>query len=377
MAGARILLLLMLLLLLLPPTASAQSSVTTQPSQITVAGVRGDQIQRTVLLTVTEPMNRVQIIPQDLERDDKGAVLPSSHIQVAPLPDQIEPGSLVPLQVVINLQQIPSGLFTGNLLISYQAGLLTLPIVVTVKSQALIPFLVLVLGVLVGTAVSAYRVQGHSRDQMLVRIGQLRRQIDSAPELADSFWQRIEAAMLDAETTVQMQQWDEAEVILDRAEAIWIRWRRDQLGWQRQFACVREIETHLQQLDDASTYQLTIARELDNIVQRVPDMQSSEELRQVLDPLTYKTNLGLRLQERFNELKRLRSQLSTPAQRAQLQEELHLQWDLNELQPPADETEADYASLEQRIDAAIRNTIVAIEPATRSTTRNPRVTDQR
>jgi len=150
--------------LLLAATVDAQTGVTVTPSQLTVEGTRGAVETRTLLLRTSHPITSLQVIPLDLTRADGHAVLPAGAVQAALPADQIATGGLLTVPVTFDLHGAPSGEFSGELLVSYHGGALTVPITVTVRDPWLLPLVVLVAGVGLGAGVSTYRARSRPRD---------------------------------------------------------------------------------------------------------------------------------------------------------------------------------------------------------------------
>ena len=112
---------------------SAQTSVTATPSQLTIAGTRGETETRTLLLRATDPITGLHVIPLDLSRADGNAVLPADAIRVTLPTDEIAADTPLTFPVQVDLHGAPSGKFSGELLIDYHGGSLTVPMTVTVK----------------------------------------------------------------------------------------------------------------------------------------------------------------------------------------------------------------------------------------------------
>lgn len=214
----RLLLLAAPLLALLAATVGAQGEVTVTPAQLSVAGTRGAVETRTLLLRATEPITGLQAIPLDLACADGNAVLQAGAIQAALPADQMAAGDPLTVPVTIDLRGASSGQFSGELLVNYHGGTLTVPMTVTVKDPWLLPLVMLLAGVGLGVVVSAYRTQGRPRDEVLGRVGQLHAQVGSGPNLARPFQERIEVHLVDVETALQAEKWQDAQVAIEQAQ---------------------------------------------------------------------------------------------------------------------------------------------------------------
>jgi hypothetical protein len=297
-----------LLGLLLVTGVRAQGGVTPTPDQITVAGQRGAVETRTVLLQATDPITDLQIIPLDLHRADGETVLPASAIQVELSSDEIASNAPLTVPVTVDLHGVPSGKFSGKLLVRYHGGTLNLPLSVTVKDRWLPPLLVLAVGIGLSVGVSSYRAKGRPRDRVLTRVGQLRAQMRGDAELAEPFQTRIEAHLVDVESALQAENWEEAKQAVKKAEATWIRWRKGRDDWLAQLTYHSELIQKLQDEPDVPYIQ-TLRRDLEDALRETPDMEGPHKLRERLDEVAQQINRYVRLQGQLDELNELRTRL--------------------------------------------------------------------
>lgn len=287
---------------------SAQGTVTPTPEQIAIAGRRGAVETRTLLLQVTDPITDLQIIPLDLLRADGETVFPAGAIRVDLPSDEIEADGLLTVPVTVDLHGVPSGKFSGSLLISYHGGTLSLPVSVTVKDYWLPPLLVLLVGVGVGVGVSAYRAKGRPRDEVLKRVGQLRAQMRGDGKLAEPFLARIEANLVDVEATMQAEDWEGAGQAAGKAEAVWTLWRKGRDDWLAQLAYHAELVKKLQD-EPVVPYLQTLQRNLEDALRGAPDLEGPHKLRERLDELAQQINRYSRLQGRLDDFNKLRTHL--------------------------------------------------------------------
>lgn len=310
-------LIVLTLALLLTADGDAQGGITVTPARLTVAGTRRAVERRTLLLRTTDPITSLQAIPLDLARTDCNAILPAGAVQAALLTDRIMAGSLLTVPVRFDLHGAPSGEFSGELLFSYHGGALTVPVTVTVKDPWPLPLVMLFAGVGLGVVVSAYRGRGRPRDDVLVRVGQLRAQTRGDAELAEKaepFRERIEMHLMDVEAALQAEKWQDAQTAVGQAEAAWVKWRKGRNDWLAQLAYHVELAQRLEDEADAPYIQ-AVRRELEDALWEAPDLEGPDKLRERLDGLAQQINRYTRLQARLDELNGLRNQL--PADQAE------------------------------------------------------------
>lgn len=259
--------------LLLAPTTRAQSTPTATPVHISVAGVQGETISRTVLIRSTMPLNTIQANPTDLTSTDGKAIVASAIDVVIPA-DQVAVGEILTATVAINLQDIPSDEYTGELLITHRDGTLVLPLTVRVKHPWYCAFPVLVLGVMFGGGLSYYRQRIQPYDEALVRAGRLRTQMRGDTELEATFRTHIERHLSDTETALQGENVNQAQQALTHAEAVWQRWQRDKANWQEQLHYIEELRTIIEEAKVPTdvAFVLKVRQNLKDAVRDAPAM---------------------------------------------------------------------------------------------------------
>jgi hypothetical protein len=327
----------------------AQGSITLTPDQITVAGRRGAIETRTVLLQTTNPITDVQIIPLDLTQADGEHVLPAAAIAGDLSNNAIAANNVLTIPLTIDLNNVSSGKFTGNLLIRYQGGAKNLPITVTVKDPWLSPLMVLLLGVGLSLGISYYREKGRPRDTILVRVGQLRAQMHGDPDLAQPFKQRIEAYLVDVEVALQDEKWQEADTAIERAKAIWSRWRKSPDDWLAQLAYHAELVEKLRDEPNVPYIQ-ALRRKLDKALRETPEMEDPHKLRERLDEIAQQINDYVRLQKSLDQINDLRIQLPADQAESWGRKAQVFQQRLYDLDP--DDTQA-YQTLQQEVQEAM------------------------
>lgn len=288
----------------------AQTEVKVTPPNLTVAGTRGIRITRTLLLQTQSPITDLKFISLDLNNGDGIAVLPARIIQPPLLPKQIEANGLLSVPVEFNLVDAPnSGEFSGILLVTYKGGELVVPLTIKVKDPWLLPLVVLATGVALGMAVSAYRNKGRPRDEILVRVGQLRTQLrtDMDLERAKPFQLQIEAHLLDVGMALQAERWDYARQAVEQAETVWLKWRKGHDDWLAQMNYRDELEKQLQQKPD-DPYLQSVYRNIQQAIREAP-AHEPKELQEQLNAYRQQINQYLLLRAELDRLNELRTQL--------------------------------------------------------------------
>jgi hypothetical protein len=203
-----------------------------------------------------------------------------------------------------------------------------------------------------GVGVSAYRSQGRPRDQVLVRVGQLRAQVRGDAELADKakpFHTQVNAHLVDVEAALQAEKWQDAEQSVQQAEAVWLKWRKGRADWLEQLAYYAELSKRLEDEPDAP-YVQAVRRSLEDTLRSAPALEDPGELRQRLRTLAQQVNHYARLQARLDELNTLRNR--APADQAEpwRLKAQGFQRRLDDLKPDED---AAYQTLQGEVEAAI------------------------
>src|SRR5579859_1604186 len=102
---------------LFSPT-QAQAEITINPTQITIASVWGATETRSLVLHSVTALTNLKVTPTGLFRDDGGAALPASSIQVQ-APTQVAANEPATLNLNVALGNVSSGKLTGTLLVTY------------------------------------------------------------------------------------------------------------------------------------------------------------------------------------------------------------------------------------------------------------------
>jgi len=337
----------------------AQEAVTVTPSQLTVAGMRGTRETRTLLISASDEIAGIELIPLDLLRADGVQVFPAKAIQAKLPAERVAAGGVLTVPVTFALSGMPSGEFTGELLIRYQSGSLTLPVTVRVKDHWLPPLLVLVVGVVLGWGVSLYRSRGRPRDEILVRVGRLRAQMQADEELATEFRSRIEGHLVDGEAALDAEKWEEAQGALEQAEALWLKWRKWRGDWVDQLYYHAELSERLKDLGVDSPYARAVNRGVEDALRDAPDLEGPNKLRERLETLAQQLNRYDRLKSRLSEANRVRAKLSPDQGEAWRQKAIAWQCRFDALEP---DDESGYQTLLDELEAAIAEMSALVQP---------------
>jgi hypothetical protein len=343
----------MLALVLTPmPVLAQQTEVTIAPAQLDIVGMQGSIVTRRLFVKTPQPIERVQLIPPDLNRSDGTQILPPAAVQIPEMSSQqpknrcqpstipeITPNSEKPNEVILpvcfDLNKAPSGEFSSQLQLSYQGGQQLIPIVVKVKDFWLLPLAVLSVGTILGMAVSAYRAQGQPRDEILVRVGRLRAEMQEDTELvkAPSFQAQIEAHLYDVKVGLQGDKLEAAQNGIEQAEQVWAKWVKGRADWLNQLAYWEELNQRLQDLNPNIPFVQTVRREMEDASREASGLEGPDKLRDLLDELAGKINRFLQVQALVKQLRDLLGQL--PSEEKANWESKILGWErqINQIQP--------------------------------------------
>ena len=319
----------MLALVLTPmPVLAQQTDVTISPAQIDIVGMKGSIVTRRLFVKTPQPIERVQLIPPDLNRSDGTQILTPAKVQIPGILSEqsknqceaskiqkiaagTEKSNEVILPVCFDLNQASSGEFSSQLQLNYQGGQQIVPIIVKVKDFWLLPLAVLFVGTGMGIGVSTYRSQGKPRDEVLVRVSRLRGEIQEDPELikAPSFQEQIEAYLYDVKMGLQGDKLEDARNSIEQAEKIWAKWIKGRADWLNQLAYWEELNQRLQDLNPNIPYVQTVRREMEAFSREVSGLEGPDKLRGRLDELAAQINRFLRVQALGKQLRDLWGQL--------------------------------------------------------------------
>jgi hypothetical protein len=302
------------LLSILLPIAKAQAAIEATPSSLTLSGTRclWKNCTQNHILTFrsSEAIAQLEVIPLPLTREN-GQSIPSPLVPTKPASSQVLANRVLSIPLAFDPDRLPSGEYKGDLLITYQGGVQRIPVIIQVKDSWLPPLLVLLMGVILGVIVSAYREQGQPRDRLVVRIGQLRTQLLADPELekAIAFREWIEDHLIDVETALQKRQFAAGDAAIGEAEALWVKWRKGREDWLRLMAYQEELTQQVTQLGNSSFGQ-TAMRQLGDVIKKMPLLNSPEQLRDQLEAIAKQLYPYAQILSKITKLNNLAQALS-------------------------------------------------------------------
>jgi hypothetical protein len=278
--------------------------VSVSPRQLTVAAMQGQTETRVLLIRTDEPVADLRVVPLDLSGPKGDTVLPAEAISVDMPAADIPAGGMLTVPVNFSLVGASSGQFTGELLITYGEQSLSVPVSVAVKDPPWLALAALVVGVGLGIGVSTYRAQGRPRDEVLVRLGQIRTQMKADADLqkaGEPFYNRIDAHLVDVEVALEAQQWEKAQQAVMEAENLWVRWRRGRPDWLVQLEYYDTLNARLNELGDVF-YINEIKEAARSAYRAMPTQDDPSSFRASLEPLARQINDFIALRERLKVL---------------------------------------------------------------------------
>lgn len=339
--------------LLAPMSANAQGKVVAEPAQVTVSGMRGTVATRNIVLQTDTPINNLQLIPLDLNRSDGDSIFPAQAISVEKPSVSSTNQNIMMTLVKFDLKQVPrSGEFSGKLWLSYQDGEQVIPVTIKVKDPWFLPLLILLVGSALGISVSIYRTQGRPRDEILVRVSQVRIQMQDDADFSkfEAFKARVEAHLIDVKMALQGERWDEAKNAVQQAELVESKWLKGRADWLAQLGYSDEIKQQFQDLDRSVPFVQTVYRSLEDALRDAPDLDSPVQLRDRLQGLAEQVNCYLSLQAKIKQLHSLIEELSVEQATNWQPKVQNLEQRIESLQP-ADLTKD--ANLRDEVEGAI------------------------
>jgi hypothetical protein len=320
----------------------AQAAVSITPEALNVAGYRGSSQIRHILLQsdAEQAINQLTPISLDLNRLDGQTILSADALQLKLPADSLAPGEAIkaPLQVDL-AQATSSGQFQGTLLLKYQGGQQTLPITVHVKERPWWPLLTLIVGVLIGTTLSGYRAQGFTRDEITLQLGRLRTQLRSDRTVPEPFANRIQAYLIDVETSLTNQVWATAKAQLGEAQTLWNNWQKGRDDWLAELDYYQTLKAESESILGSETfYGKAVAANLKDLYRQIPDYQQPHQLEDQLDGIRQQIDRFQQGQAKVDALSTDQAQLIDPEQQTLWSLKVQdLQQQLYNLNPASDE----------------------------------------
>ena len=288
--------------------AIAQNAPTARPTAFNIVGTKGSSKQRTLVLRLPQASNTpINIYTFDLYNADSTVVFPASAIEIPAMERAIQTDEFVSIPITFDLTQLdlPSGEFTGELLLIYDDGELPIPVLVRVKDNWPFPLILLVLGVVLGMAVSSYSSGGRLSDEVTVRLDQLQAQIRQYRDSARPFADRAEMFIVDARNANDAKQLEAAQQAASRARLIWSKWYRQKTEWHSHLiyynTLIEQIEKELAQ--SSTRYIQTIKYELDDLVRTAPDFPDPTSFQRRLRAIAKQLRDYGQMRDQFAQLK--------------------------------------------------------------------------
>ena len=257
-------------IIILPAVAELNVS----PETITISGNRADRVSTTLTFSDRAGIPTLQTAASDLRRADGGALIPASKIVIDPTKATVPADAPAQITLSVNLADASAnGEFSGALYLYHEDGRQVLPLIVRVKAAPLWPWVVMIVGVLLGTGLSFYRAEGRSRDEIIIQVGHLRTQLRGDTELDKDFRTSIEATLVDVESAVEDKAWETARAATLNAKGLWIRWRKGREDWIAQLKAGKKlIAEHFESYADpikATVYMQGINDQIDLVYRKL------------------------------------------------------------------------------------------------------------
>ncbi|MEH2005508.1 hypothetical protein [Nostoc sp.] len=303
-------------LVLAAPIAEAEPKVTLNPSSLTVVKTQCPvffkclPVKRNLLVQTNEAIANLQIITLDLNRADSSAVVLASAIHPTLSAKSVQPKQPLTVPVEFDLNQIRSGEYSGQLLVVYDNGELSTPVIMRLKDHWFFPLLVLLLGVALGIGVTSYRSDGMPRDEIVVQVGRIRTQMQADSELVQSFQGKIAGHLIDVETTLASKRWDEARQAVTQAQTIWDKWRKEREDWVALLNYLSELFDSLKSLDGDAPYVQGVRSQLENAKRQAPDRENTQKFREELNNLRQQITRYKQGQAKLDQFNNLRNELT-------------------------------------------------------------------
>ncbi|MFZ5909171.1 MAG: hypothetical protein ACOYYU_04065 [Chloroflexota bacterium] len=272
------------------------TGITLTPSSLTIAGIRGTSITRTVLIQASGGEVDLQLIPLDLSRNDGKGILPASAISFESRDIKVDPKNPITIPITINLAGVGSGEYTGTLLVQNGENATSLDLTVKVKDPLVWPLITLFIGVLLSSGVSYYIKKGKNRDAVLSMIGHLTQKFDAddeykASKIGLAFQTYVNNSIVDARVALREEKWEEANTAAKEAENYWRKWVKGRSDWillsqsyDRQKAVIAKlIKFNTPELKPISPFLVGLDRLADDAIKQAPTKDKTDLVRDELE----------------------------------------------------------------------------------------------
>lgn len=237
-------------------STAAYAELIVSPEAVIMAGDRASAISTTLTLSDDKGNVPLKTAVSDLRRADGAAFIPANGISIAPAEITVPNGAPAQITLTVDLAKASAGgEFVGSLYLYRNDGRQVIPLTVRVKEAPILPWLVMLAGVGLGTLLSLYRMDGRSRDEIVVRVGRLQNQMNSDPKLNKDFRASIESKLARASSAIEDKDWEAAKADVLAARNLWSRWGEFRDDW---IAQLRYGEQLVEENKDFKTKPLTI-----------------------------------------------------------------------------------------------------------------------
>lgn len=265
-------------------TAPAHAELILDSQQISLATTQHASVGKSLRLTTDTDITNLVLTPSDLEREGGAARIPAAEVKVTGFTTPLVANQAIKLDIEIDGGVLKtSGAFTGTLLVQYDGSSQLIPISVQVKAEAWKAWIVVVLGVGIGTVLSIYQATGLPRDELLVRVSELRERMrsETAPQ-AERFKTYAESRLLAVETGLRNRQWKGAEASLVEGQTVWDRWHGYKQDWIQQ---IEYLNTLTENQGIAGAYAQTVKSQLNAIAAQLATYETPQALAEQLTPV--------------------------------------------------------------------------------------------
>jgi hypothetical protein len=293
------------------------------PQQLSFAAATGGSLQFRFQLKETakgSPATGVKVLATDLRGTAGTKLLRAEKVNAALQSDVLAGGGLMPVSVTIDLRDVQSGKYTGQLMVTdaYYNDI-TVPLEVSVKDRWPLPLAVLLFGVLAGMTISGYRARGRTRDELVVRIDSINTQVADSGRLQEALKPLVQRTLTEVSSHIESKKWDAAKEAAGRAEALILRWRSDEDAWFKALERMKGLHSKLDALAD-STLRQQLSRQLERM--DLAALTSARALADEVDKIEDSIKFFEHVQNLLSEIKSDIDALSSPKVKRELSEEL-------------------------------------------------------
>jgi hypothetical protein len=210
----------------------AFAELTVSPEAVVIAGDRSRTLSTTLTFSNDQGNTVLKSAVSDLRRADGAAILPASIIVINPTEITVPQNAPAQTTLTIDLAQASAnGEFAGLLYLYRSDGRQVIPLTVRVKEAPFWPWMVMLLGVGLGSLLSIYRVDGRSRDEVVIQVSRLQNEMNSDTDLHKDFRASIESKLVRVSSAIADKDWEAAKTEVAAAKGLWRRWQEFRDDW--------------------------------------------------------------------------------------------------------------------------------------------------